>query len=839
MSMNRNVVSATQLAHRLGVLPARVKQSARILVVLPAGHEDGEVFYDQADADAIVQHVRQLQAMAIGAEAEPLMRRDDQAERDLSDLTVRTIALRADSLDEKTRSVEAVIATEDRVPVMDLGCWEVIDEVLRMDGVELPEDMPLLADHNRWTIDAVLGSCRGFRKENGQLLARLYFAEGEPDSPEERAYRKVKGKHLRNVSVGYRVHEFVDIAAGQTQEVKGRRYTAGKRKLRIATRWEPRENSLVPIGADKRAKTRADVSVSNATSTRESAMNPKLRAFLESIGLRKDATDAEAQTAYNNLNAQDRGRADTAAAATETTRSEPAATTTVAPTQGLRNEPPSAPAATITAAATSLVPTLSAEAIRQEALERVRRINELAGDDVPRETVTRALNEGWDVNRASQEFLTAVRGSRSTLQPPGDPNYRPALHSRSHDADANVRSLGMALMLRENGSMAANLPAHYCEVLSGGTLRMLPNAAENQELVRAADNAWQFRRMSLVDLCREAVRLDGRTVPHDPEECIRAAVSGSTLSAIFTTNVSAQLMQGWSDAEDTTMGWCSEADVPNFLTNERAEMGKFGQLKKHSRGDTAPHLDTNDRKEEYKLARYSGQFCCDEMDIINDRFGAIEQTSPVDMGLTARQLRPNLVYSILLANAALADTVTLFHATHGNTTTGALTAATLQASITLMGKQRLGRTNDAAAKKRPLNIKPRFLIVPQDLAFAAEILLTSAMRVTGQDAGTKNPLLSRQIQLRVDDRIGANGCWDPVNETTRTGTATNYFLSARPGEEGAKTIEVGYRRGTGRAPQVRPYMLDRGQWGIGWDINLDIGAKALAHQGLLYSTGAP
>ena len=108
-------------------------------------------------------------------------------------------------------------------------------------------------------------------------------------------------------------------------------------------------------------------------------------------------------------------------------------------------------------------------------------------------------------------------------------------------------------------------------------------------------------------------------------------------------------------------------------------MGKFGSLTKHGRGGTADDLATSDSKEEYKIARYSGKFTVDEMDIIDDRFGAIEGSTPSEIGNAARALRPDLVYAILLANAALVDTGLLFNNTvittaggHANLTTAAL-----------------------------------------------------------------------------------------------------------------------------------------------------------------------
>ncbi len=66
------------------------------------------------------------------------------------------------------------------------------------------------------------------------------------------------------------------------------------------------------------------------------------------------------------------------------------------------------------------------------------------------------------------------------------------------------------------------------------------------------------------------------------------------------------------------------------------------------------------------------------------------------------------------------------------------------------------------------------------------------------------------------------------------GAATKWYLSAG----GPRTIRVAYRRGTNRLPVLRSYSLDQGQWGMGWDINMDIGAAAMDYRGLHHSTGA-
>jgi hypothetical protein len=211
---------------------------------------------------------------------------------------------------------------------------------------------------------------------------------------------------------------------------------------------------------------------------------------------------------------------------------------------------------------------------------------------------------------------------------------------------------------------------------------------------------------------------------------------------------------------------------------------------------------------------------------------------PVEMGAAAARLRPDLVYSILLANDELiADNGVLFNATavttsggHANLTTADLAADAIQAAILAMGAY---RSDDAV-----LNIRPRFLIVPSALQWIGKELLTStALAKVGDTDNTFYPInviADEGLTLVIDDRIGVAGVTDPTDGEALVGTATNFFLSAG----GSRTIRVAYRAGTGRRPTMRSFNLDQGQWGMGWDINMDIGAKAMDYRGLHKSTGA-
>jgi hypothetical protein len=685
----------------------------------------------------------------------------------------RLISLRAATVNEEQRSVEAVLSTESAVEMYDWTTGDRIDEILLVDGVTIPRQLPLLNTHNRYSLDDVLGSVREIRQENtdglASLVGRLLFAAG--DEMAERAWNKVRQGHLTDISVGYRVAESVEVPRGQSATVSGRTFTARDRRLRVATRWDIREASVVPIGADQQAKTRDD------------RTKQEIRTMDEDQEIRDDSAQS--------------------AAAGEVSQEQ-------------RAEAPAAPAAPVV----TETPESAAQAAISAERERARRINELAGSDVPREMVVQAINEGWTVERASLEFLGAIRGRRAAA---------PAIHSRSHDVDCNARSLAAGLLI------ATGVDPLRCRMHNG---RNHPGRLD-QLAEQDVDRGERFRTLSARDLIRECARLDSGRYHLDPDEAWRTAVSGGTLSYVFGTNVYAKILEGWNTVADSTVGWCDEEDVANFLTQEDITLSASARLERLGRGGTAGHASLSDARETYKIYRYARQFVVDEQDIADDRLGALMRM-PMEMGLAARRIRPDLVYNLILENPTLADTGAVFNATatsttggHANLGTAALASDSLKDGITAIMKQRDSGSN-------VLDIAPRWLLVPADLGWKANELTKSAaiMKLFADSSDpmytTRNLLAEFGLQVRVDDRIGANGVTDPDTGSNRAGSATNWFLAAG----GPRSIRVAYRRGTGRVPQMRSFTLDKGQWGIGWDINMDIGAAFMDYRGWYKSTGA-
>lgn len=200
------------------------------------------------------------------------------------------LSKRADSpstLDEKTRSVEVVMTTEN--PVMVYDCERgIISEVLLMSGCRMPANnqLVMLDAHSRYETANVIGSGRELKIEKNQMVGRVFFSTApEAESP----WIKTKEGHLTDFSLGYRVEEAVWIREGETATVEGRVFQG---PLQVATKWTPREISAVPIGADQNAKARTEIN--QQLTKEENKMDPKIRAELEKKGLPKNATDEEA-----------------------------------------------------------------------------------------------------------------------------------------------------------------------------------------------------------------------------------------------------------------------------------------------------------------------------------------------------------------------------------------------------------------------------------------------------------------------------------------------------------------------------------------------------------------
>lgn len=576
-------------------------------------------------------------------------------------------------------------------------------------------------------------------------------------------------------------------------------------------------------------------------------MNKRLLAYLQKLGLRKDASEDDIAAFIAGLRGEQRVVAGILNYDPEDESAHTAADLALRragwdpkdPTQHLTEEPTPAPQPTPT-------PTPQPEPTRQEPAGPTREdeIRAIAANvtNLPQDMLEEAL---VDTSQTVEGFRTAVRDyirerrSHAVGGTNGPASSGPAIHSRSRDEDLNCDTLTALLMSRAQ----LNPVEHACRNDHGVLRDRLPS--QQDALEQAAERSERYQYLRPWEIVREAAIRGGTEVGHSPQSLFHAlstratAMSTANIANVFTTTFSASLLRSYLEYPDTTQ-WCmANFNLPDFNSHEHPRVLLGENMSLHARGGTAEHTTYSDKMEEYKAHRYSKQFAVDEMDIMDDhRFNVLMNNTPADFGRMAARVRPDLVYAILFANAALADTGALFNATavttaggHANlTTSAAIAAATLKAGLTKLNTMTENGKILAPCMQPYLLTGEATHWTAAELNESAKIFATDHAASASTVGGDKN-VLAGVVRPIKDARIDL-GVSDPSTDyvTTRTSTATDWYLIANPSDR--HTIEVGYVQGTNGRPTIRSKVLDGGQWGVSWDVKLDIGAKALDYLGM-------
>lgn len=682
-------------------------------------------------------------------------------------------------------------------------------EPMRLYGYELPvvidcasidlsaQKIPALYDHADYG-NNIVGQIEAVRVEGAggspPIVADGYFTP--TDDPEDRAnwvMKKADAGFQWQASVGGYPGRLERVEVGQTIALNGRTYAG---PCYVSRNTTLREISFVILGADRR--TSANLRARIAEEVDMKTFNAWLLASgIMNFDSLPAAVQAKLKSAYNATLTGSEGD--------EETESEP-----------IQGKTPKVPAVDPILAENERI---AANRQRIADIDRIcakYNVTEIEIDQDGKASKVNlsahAIANNWDTQKVELEALRASRGNGPMVLTP--------------QTDCTAQALEGALLLRAGGKLdnKAYQSNQAVAMKLPSWMRAGINDSNRNQIM---DSAHRYSSYSAVDICREALRIAGKQVPHNRDEMIQAAFSGGSLTNIFTSSVNAVLLSSYMAAPDTTLGWTEEEEVNDFKTNEKPRMTLMGGgLTKHPRGGEAQHSERSDTAESYKIARYTTQWSIDEQDVIDDNLDALK-TFPQDAGEAAAWLRPDLVYSIILSNPTLAATTrALFNTTDGNALTGAaLAAATLRAAVKTM---MLIQENN-----RNLNAKPTHILVPPSLKHLADELVNSSQILIAGTAGSVtergniNSLKADGLIPVCDARL-ENGCIDPDSGTTNSGSTSTWYLASTY----LHTIIVGYLRGMGRAPRVRTGQLEKGKYGQWWDVSMDIGAKSLDWRGL-------
>lgn len=526
-------------------------------------------------------------------------------------LIVRAAQVIVEEGGEEDRIAEVVWSTGSRRTV---SSWFSNDyeEELELDAgavrlERLNAGAPLLNSHNAYDLDRVIGVVvEGSAKiERGQGTAQVRFSNRpEVDS----IWQDVKDGILRNLSVGYKVHEYhIEKREGQME-------------LWRAVDWEPMEISVVAIGADSGAQFRSDQEQKGATFPcivrRSDAPPETARAAMEQVMPPKIA---------NEVAQEQRGAT-------------PPATT-----------PPGAPATPPAPEQRGAAP-VNADEIRSQERSRISQIATLcARHGVAQSVADQLITDGSSLDAARSAILDALAGE-------SDQNGR-----RSEPIAATARGTDQRAMQYREAMTTAIL--HKLDPRTELTeearefrgMRLFDMARESVER-----SGVSTRGMHTMDVAAHALGLRAGVGYH----------STSDFPTILGNVANRTLRSAYAAFPKTFEKWARRGTISDFRPITRVAVSGAPELKKVLEGAEFTYGTMGATAEVIQLATYGRIIAITRQALINDDMDALSRI-PAAFGARAAQLEGDIVYAILMENPNMADGQPLFHASHGNLGTAA------------------------------------------------------------------------------------------------------------------------------------------------------------------------
>ncbi len=414
--------------------------------------------------------------------------------------------------------------------------------------------------------------------------------------------------------------------------------------------------------------------------------------------------------------------------------------------------------------------------------QRVANIASICGTKYP-EIQAQAIEEGWDENKTELEVLRA-----------GRPKV-PSVH-------------GAQRVVATGSVLEAALLAHMGK-MGLGEKALGPVAMEQADRLGAT---------SMIDLCRAALRSDGRDVPSSRMELVKAALSTMSLPTALGNVANKVLLDNYNETPASWRSFCAIRSTSDFKVNTAIRPTFTGQLEQVPAGGELKHGGITEALTTFAVDTFGKMLSIDRRDIINDDLSVFEDAA-ASFGRMAMRKVSDLVYEVLLANEG-----SFFSVGNGNYLSGAdsaLSIAALANAIALMRTQRDAEGND-------LDLRPATLLVTPELEPTARMLLESEYVQRAEDVPTGNSL-RRAVNLEVEPRL---------SNTTKFGadaSTKHWYLFTKPN---AVPMIVAFLNGR-QTPTVEYFGLDQdvNRLAVAWRVYHDFGSALCDPRAAVRSKG--
>jgi hypothetical protein len=295
---------------------------------------------------------------------------------------------------------------------------------------------------------------------------------------------------------------------------------------------------------------------------------------------------------------------------------------------------------------------------------------------------------------------------------------------------------------------------------------------------------------------------------------IGLAQGTSDFGSILADTMGKTFRQKYEEKPKTWTQWARRATAPDFRTISRTYLSEMPTLTPVAEGGEVQYVTLSDGKETYALKEYKGGLIFTRRAFINDDMDAFSRIPGLEADAAAR-VEDDVTYAVLTGNAAMNDTVALFHADHDNVIAsgGAPSVAQLTDMHLLFGLQ-TGPKGVA-----DLNLTIKHLIVPKALEIQTLKLIGSPTDPASSNSNVPNPFANR-FNVVADPRLDRH-------------SAVKWYAAADHNQ--IDTVEVCFL-----ADEPEPVMAQETDFDtddVKFKTRHQVAAKAIDHRGLAYNAG--
>jgi hypothetical protein len=441
-------------------------------------------------------------------------------------------------------------------------------------------------------------------------------------------------------------------------------------------------------------------------------------------------------------------------------------------------------------------------AIREER-DRVAKIQAICNDEY-NEIEKLAISAGWSPDETSQKVLKTLRENR--------PSTGVNISVKRKPQGALMRKSLEAAMCLRIGISGDELLAEYGE--------------------EVVDRGYDQSDIPLKQMLVECLNLEGKPVTASfNNETIHAAFSTVSLPGILSNVANKKLLQSYAAQPIIAEKLCSTGDLNDFKENERFRLTDAGDLQPIGADGEIKNGGFSEQRATNQLDTYGKKFCLTRKMIINDDLGAFMKV-PIAMGNRAARLIDQLFFKRLLQNPAQTDGHNLFSDIHKNLLIGedsALTHEGLRKGVQTFLDQ-------VDSDGQPVNIEPRFLLVPTALKHTAiELTKGATLIIAGGDGSTgTTPTIRPALNSLVDENLQVVSAPYLANAQYPGNSEKAWFLFGDPNQ--VDTFEIGFLKGN-RTPKVERGDTDFNTLGLWFRVYFDLGIREQDFRGMVKSAG--